>query len=523
MAAAGSSTGEPYEKYQNRKGRKSAEKQEYRKSQEEASSHASFIQSSAGGSTPKRPRTRSRDKKSTGKGSKRSRDRSESIQRVGKAKPPPAKASRPSQASPSDFTSDGESGGKREKKRNQGKSSQSEDTVSEAPSPKQTLAEAADKSRKDVAIQHRSPLHPPAPGPVRDDPTWNVTGSLRTYQLSKEAAKPNRGINPPGHVPGTITTTLLSLKEVVKDPTLLIKPQAGPADKGPDPARGTKRLIVGVDTLPQQPDSSGAQASPAHTVGKGVSGTSKSKGKSLPVTKPAKPWVYDVDPGTGTTEPFYYVDGIPRPYFGWTYPDQMVGRKLGCPQVRAMGKPQEQAEFLGGRAEKVLREWQFVLDETDRPLDPSVLSNYSELVKCYSELNSHVERRRQDIVNCEGYAQNIIARGETLLQRFHERAMTELDGTRGRVLALEKDKTTLQVTVSAQARDLNALRAQVQGLQAKVKSHRTAVSEQNELRADVESLRQRNIKLDSELESHAGGERPSDKRKQHLVCGFELG
>ena len=282
------------------------------------------------------------------------------------------------------------------------------------------------------------PLQPPAPGPVRDDPTWNVTGSLRTYQLSKEAAKPNRGINPPGHVPGTITTTLLSLKEVVKDPTLLIKPQAGPADKGPDPARGTKRLIVGVDTLPQQPDSPGAQASPAHTVGKGVSGTSKSKGKSVPVTKPAKPWVYDVDPGTGTTEPLYYVGGIPRPYFGWTYPDQMVGRKLGCPQVRAMGKPQEQAEFLGGRAEKVLREWQFVLDETDRPLDPSVLSNYSELVKYYSELNSHVERRRQDIVNCEGYAQNIIARGETLLQRFHERAMTELDGTKGRVLALEK-------------------------------------------------------------------------------------
>ena len=71
---------------------------------------------------------------------------------------------------------------------------------------------------------------------------------------------------------------------------------------------------------------------------------------------------------------------------------------------------------MGGRAEKVLREWQSVLDETSRPLEPSVLSNYSDLVKCYSELNSHVERRRQDIVNCEGYAQNIIARGEALLR-----------------------------------------------------------------------------------------------------------
>ena len=48
----------------------------------------------------------------------------------------------------------------------------------------------------------------------------------------------------------------------------------------------------------------------------------------------------------------------------------MVGRKLGCPEVRAMGQPQEQSEFLGGRAEKVLREWQSVLDEIKPPTGP---------------------------------------------------------------------------------------------------------------------------------------------------------
>ena len=165
-----------------------------------------------------------------------------------------------------------------------------------------------------------------------------------------------------------------------------------------------------------------------------------------------------------------------------------------------MAKPQEQSEFLGGRAEIVLREWQSVLDETDRPLDPSVLSNYSELVKCYSELNSHVERRRQDIVNCEGYAQNIIARGETLLEKFHQRAMTELDSAKGRVLALEKDKAALITTVDAQARDLNTMRVQIQGLQAKVKSHRTSTIEHHALQADIEFQRERNIKLDSVLE-----------------------
>ena len=165
-----------------------------------------------------------------------------------------------------------------------------------------------------------------------------------------------------------------------------------------------------------------------------------------------------------------------------------------------MDQPQEQSEFLGGRAEKVLREWQSVLDETNRPLDPSVLSNYSELVKCYSDLNSHVERRRQDIVNCEGYAQNIIARGETLLERFHQRAMAELNHAHGRAFALEHDKADLKSTVEQQSLELDTLRAEMHGYQIKVTAHNAVASDYHKQHAELEGLRQRNIKLDSDLE-----------------------
>ena len=70
---------------------------------------------------------------------------------------------------------------------------------------------------------------------------------------------------------------------------------------------------------------------------------------------------------------------------------------------------------------------------------------------------------------------------------------------------------------------MNALRVQVQGLQAKVKSHRTAVSEQNELRADMEALRQRNIKLDSELESHREENDRLTRENNILSAGLSWG
>ena len=510
LAAAGSSTGEPYEKYQNRKGRKSAEKQESRKALESASKHAAHLQSSSAASTPPRPRTRSQNKKSGTTGSKRGRERSLSKSRGSKSTPPPAKASQKGQTSQSEIFSDGESPEKRKKKRKRGKGGQSDDQGSKDKSTtKLTLSEAASRSRTDPAMQHRSPLQPPHQEPIRDELDWNKTGSLRAYHLSKRAANPNRELSLPGHatshVPGMIKTSLISLTEVVKNPKLLERPLEDSADKGKSstsvaPPSGSRRLIVGVDPLPNESDPPEAVASSSFTDDKRSGGKAQSKGKTLPKARPAKPWVYELDPGTGTTEPFYYIDGIPRPYFGWSYPDQMVGRKLGCSEVRAMDQPQEHSEFLGGRAEQVLQEWQSVLDETDRPLDQSVLSNYDEMVKCYDDLNSHVEKRRQDIVNCEGYAQNIIARGETLLVRFHRRAMAELTHAHGVAFALEHEKAELKSRVEHQSRELDDLRAELHGYQVKITAHNAVASDYHKMHADLENMRQRNIKLDSDLE-----------------------
>ena len=77
------------------------------------------------------------------------------------------------------------------------------------------------RSRHDPAMQHRSPLQPPAQEPMGDELDWNVSGSIRAYHLSKRAANPNKDLSLPGHVPGMIKTNLISLTEVVKNPKLL--------------------------------------------------------------------------------------------------------------------------------------------------------------------------------------------------------------------------------------------------------------------------------------------------------------
>ena len=87
---------------------------------------------------------------------------------------------------------------------------------------------------------------------------------------------------------------------------------------------------------------------------------------------------------------------------------------------------------MAGQAGEQLDSWEAVLDDTNRPIEPTDLDHYSNLVNCYSDINSHVEARRQDLVNVEGFAQNILARGENLLKRYHERLSNELGGSRRR-------------------------------------------------------------------------------------------
>ena len=480
---AGSNSGGSYSLHQNRKSRKSEEKRVSRAEQASASEEAARI---AAMPPPPPPRlTRSQTRKAADQIVRRARSQS----RGGRGSSPPSKVSKsamsPVSSQSGASSDDGVSKRKRRRKR-KSKVSGASDSGSEPyvdPSGRPTLKDTAAKERLDPAMQHRSPLVPPVQSPIRDQAEWNVQGSLFQYHLDAKRAQQHKSLDTPGHVPGMIRGNIVSVAEVMQNPQLLeasscdeegpgssmagpssadLPPFSAPPGAEQEARSGTpsrKRGRGPTAAASSHPDLSGEGATGGHrpdTSGLGTDGA--------PFQRPATAWVYPRDPGTGTTEPFYFQDGIPRPYFGWTYPDQMVGRRLGCSTVRAMDQPQEKEEFLGGQVEKVLNDWSALLDRTGRSLNSDDLSHYDDLLKCYAALNNHVERRRQDIVNCEGYAQNILVRGEHLLKRFHTRLMAELATAEGSVDLCRQHSDSIEQQSAQKSKEIVTLRRDAAGV-----------------------------------------------------------
>ena len=199
--------------------------------------------------------------------------------------------------------------------------------------------------------------------------------------------------------------------------------------------------------------------------------------------------MYPTDPGTGSREPFYDIEGAVRPYFAWSYPDQRVGRLLGSSQVPPLDDSMEQA--LDQEVNGILARWQHLLDDPDHLPRESDKESYERLLQFYAEINQQVELRRQQLVNCEGFMQNVLARGETLLGRQHS--------------VLYEQLSSLRTTISQMGMEIESLREEKKSLSSEVTHLRQELgivkTELTRSKSDKDSVTDSNVRLAEEFHS----------------------
>ena len=498
-------SGEPFQQYQNTKA--------YKKAVKKASWMSRKVKALKAPPQPPSspPRTRSRDKKpnggkSTGKGAKRPRERSQSQAKGGKSLPPPAKAQKSDtarSAAPKGGKQPAPGKGKGGPVKGKG-SGQGWDKSAKGKSHKMTLAEAADKARKDPAMQHRSPLEPPKQAPIQDQSDWNTSGSVRAYYLAKKAICPT-DLSRPGHVPGMIGTNLISVRSVLKNPELS---KSSIGDGSPDGTSASKpdKPSSTVTAEPRQPSHSrwlGRPTPPTHMLVEAedrLVTLHPPQAVNLFVRETLWPGFIHWTQAGAPRSPSIIKMGFPDPTLAGHIQTKWWAENWDVLRVQSLDDHDTWEEIAADEIGGMLDQWESVIYDRSRPLEDHDLDFYAGLVTHFKDINSRVERRRKDMVNIEGFAQNVLARTESLLKAFHERLSTQMVSNKQSAVSMTDHSAKIEAIMEGQRLEIAALRGELKDCKVRENAHQAVAEAYHGTKEDLEKTRQRNVRLDSELE-----------------------